>query len=140
MLMNNSVGGEKMSERTEIFVRYIACPSMTNGMLGFYEYPEDKYCVSPNYPYPGGYYHIGRSTEEVDEIARDLKIKTRDEFRFDHDGPWKNDYIAEFTNALGKRLMGDGFKWTFYPNEGEPQYFLFTCPHNEFQPNKIKPK
>lgn len=126
-----------MSERREIEVHYIACPSITEGRLSFKENSKSPLCVCPSYPYLGGRYHIGKQSDEVDQLARSLGIETREEFARNYEGPWKRAYITVFTDALGERLMNGGFDWTYYPEDGgEPKEIRFICPPGEFERTK----
>lgn len=143
MKANNKKGVGNKMEAIRRCVRYADFPDTTNGFIGFKQFPDDDRAVRPFIPKKknsnrGIAYVQIDSPEKMNEIARQVGAKTREEFISDHGEPWKDDYAEYLSKEIGNYLVGyeergKGLLVHVYNEEKKiDQWLELWCPRGEF--------
>ncbi|WP_163151627.1 hypothetical protein [Anoxybacillus sp. MB8] len=114
-----------------VIVRYLAFPSVTNGISVFYEHDGDSRCAQPSKRYKHGWCHT--EGEELDELALKVGFMTREQFAQERKRQgktsWKNAYAEQLSIFVGQALEQEGIIW-----DVNGVRVLFICPRGEFIP------
>lgn len=130
-------------ERTTKCVRYASFPDTTNGCISFYQYKETGEAIRPCIPIVKNKKQ-GRSLvqiyspEKMNEIAKQVGAKTREQFRYEMKGqPWLDKYSAYLSEKIGDYLEGFEERGTgllVHVNDGKhiDEWLELWCPPGEF--------
>lgn len=145
------IGGIYMIMRKKIEVRYVNCPDMEDGRIGFCrDIAEANDCMRPRYPYrdPDGKRVIGfchiENHAQLENLARQVGFMTAEEYKKKRIGEgkknWRQMYIIELIDAIGEKLMHGGVEYDYMSKDtGEVELILWKCPPAAFQRWKGKP-
>ena len=124
-------------------VRYADFPDTTNGFIGFYEWKESGKAIYPHIKVvkkeeQGRTFVQINSPEKMNEIAKKVGAKTREQFQQEMEGKsWKKAYAKYLSSKIGEFLeaaVEPGTGLVVHGNDGKEidEWIELWCPRGEF--------